>query len=236
MFNRSAVINRLRGSAVLYLMIATIVIYLLQNLSKLIFGADLLVYYGSKINTFILEGQFWRFLTPVFLHGSILHIGFNMYALFNIGPTLERRYGTDSFLVLYAVGAVFGNIFSFIFSPNASLGSSTAIFGLIAAQAVYIYKNRTILGNAANTMLRSVLMMIAVNLFLGLSPGIDNWGHLGGLFGGFLYAWFAGPSYEIAENVFGENVVIREKKRTAIVIAGLFLLAALLILLRFVLT
>ncbi len=158
-----------------------------------------------------------------------------MYALYSIGPSLERRYGTRSFLLLYFFGGLFGNIFSFLFSANISLGSSTAIFGLIAAQAVYIYKNRLLLGSAANALLRNVLMMIAINLVLGLSPGIDNWGHLGGLVGGFLFAWFAGPSYGISENIFGENVVVREVKRQSVVSAGLLLLAATLISLRFLL-
>jgi rhomboid protease GluP len=227
--------ERVRRSVTLYIIIVTVILYAFQNITRILFGTDLLLYFGAKINQFIFAGQFWRFITPVFLHGSLLHIGFNMYALYSIGPSLERRYGTRSFLLLYFFGGIFGNIFSFLFSANISLGSSTAIFGLIAAQAVYIYKNRVLLGSAANLLLRNVLMMIAINLVLGLSPGIDNWGHLGGLVGGFLFAWFAGPSYGISENVFGENVIVRENKREIVVIGGLVLLAILLVLIRFAL-
>jgi rhomboid protease GluP len=235
MYRTEPFIERVRRSATLYIIIITVILYAFQNASQIIFGNDLFLFFGAKINVFIFAGQFWRFFTPVLLHGSLLHIGFNMYALYSIGPSLERRYGIRSFLLLYFFGAIFGNIFSFLFSSNNSLGSSTAIFGLIAAQAVYIYKNRILLGSAANLMLRSVLMMIAINLVLGLSPGIDNWGHLGGLVGGFLFAWFAGPSYGISENVFGENVIVREDKREIVVIAGLVLLAILLVLVRFAL-
>lgn len=235
MYRSNALLDRVRKTATLYLIIVNIAFYFLQNVSQIFFGNDLLLYFGAKINAFILAGQLWRLITPVFLHGSLLHIGFNMYALYSIGPSLERRYGTRSFLLLYFFGGLFGNIFSFLFSANISLGSSTAIFGLIAAQAVYIYKNRLLLGSAANALLRNVLMMIAINLVLGLSPGIDNWGHLGGLVGGFLFAWFAGPSYGISENIFGENVVVREVKRQSVVSAGLLLLAATLISLRFLL-
>ncbi len=209
-----------------YLLIAiSIVFFTLQNIAEWLFGYDLLLFYGAKINQFILEGEIWRFLTPAFLHGSIVHLGFNMYAIYSIGPSLERKYGSTSFILLYAIGAVLGNVFSFLFSPNISLGASTAIFGLIAAQAVFIYKNRYLLGSAAKPLLTNVLFMIAVNLFLGLSPGIDNWGHMGGLVGGFLYAWFAGPSFGISENLFGENVIIRENKRIFLV-AILILLTA----------
>jgi len=203
----------------------SIIFFVLQNITEWLFGYDLLLIYGAKINQFILQGEIWRFLTPAFLHGSIVHLGFNMYAIYSIGPSLERKYGGTSFILLYVIGAIFGNVFSFLFSPNISLGASTAIFGLIAAQGVYIYKNRHLLGRAAKPLLTNVLFMIAVNLFLGLSPGIDNWAHMGGLAGGFLYAWFAGPSFGISENMFGENVIIRENKKIFLVTALILLLA-----------
>lgn len=209
-----------------YLLIAlSIIIFGLQNIADWLFGYDLLLLYGAKINQFILQGEFWRFLTPAFLHGSIIHLSFNMYAIYSIGPSLERKYGSTSFILLYIISAIFGNVISFLISPHVSLGSSTAIFGLIAAQGVYIYKNRNLLGSAAKPLLTNVLFMIAVNLFLGLSPGIDNWGHMGGLVGGFLYAWFAGPSFGISKNLFGENVIIRENKRVFLT-AALILMAA----------
>ncbi|MCD6577363.1 MAG: rhomboid family intramembrane serine protease [Anaerolineaceae bacterium] len=213
----------------------SIFFFILQNISKSVFGYDLLLLYGAKINQYILQGQIWRFLTPAFLHGSILHLGFNMYALYIIGPTLERKYGNISFVLLYFIGAIIGNVFSFLFSSNISLGSSTAIFGLIAAQGVYIYKNRHLLGPAAKPLLTNVIFVIAINLFLGLSPGIDNWGHLGGLTGGFLYAWFAGPSFGISENVFGRNVIFRENKKIFSVTALILILAIALVGLGYIL-
>ena len=210
-----------------YVLIALSIIFFgLQNITEWLFGYDLLFLYGAKINQSILQGEIWRFLTPVFLHGSILHLSFNMYALYSIGPSLERKYGGTSFILLYAISAVFGNVFSFLCSSYVSLGASTAIFGLIAAQGVYIYKNRYLLGSAAKPLLTNVLFLIAVNLFLGLSPGLDNWGHLGGLVGGFLYSWFAGPSFGISENLFGENVIIRENKKIFLVAALIFLAAS----------
>ena len=178
------------------LMAITIVIYLLQYASTaLLDGADLPAYLGMKVNEFILQGQVWRLITPVLLHGSILHIGFNMYALFSLGPSLESYYGHWRFLVLYLAGGFAGNVISFLLSSAPSLGSSTAIFGLLAAQGVFIYHNRRLFGNAAQRALWNILSIAGVNLLIGLSPGsnIDNWGHLGGLLGGALFAWFAGP-------------------------------------------
>lgn len=212
----------------------TVGFYLLQNLSKTLIGFDVLISLGAKINQFIFEGELWRLLTPVLLHGSILHLGFNMYALYSIGPVLERIYGGKSFIALYLIGALWGNTFSFLLTPNPSLGASTAIFGLIAAQGVYIYKNRLILGQSARPMLMNIGMLILVNLMLGLSPGIDNWGHLGGLFGGFVFAWFAGPSMEIQENFLGQNVLVRGEKKPVLVFAAAVLLAIAIVVLRIV--
>ncbi|MBQ6428070.1 MAG: rhomboid family intramembrane serine protease, partial [Oscillospiraceae bacterium] len=86
-----------------------------------------------------------------------------------------------------------GNVVSHIASPKTvSVGASTALFGLIAAQAMFLYKNRAILRNYKSA-LQNIGLVIVMNLLLGLSGGIDNWGHLGGLFGGLLLAWLIGP-------------------------------------------
>jgi len=79
----------------------TVIAYLLQLLAQFIFGYDLAVGLGAKANEAIRAGQLWRFFTPMLLHGSILHIGFNMYALNAFGAGLERRYGHGRFLLLY---------------------------------------------------------------------------------------------------------------------------------------
>src|SRR5258706_14469805 len=99
-----------------------------------------------KINQAIMAGQLWRLLTPMFLHDDtfILHIGFNMYALVIIGSDLERRFGDWRYLLLYALAGFAGNVFSFLLSPAPSLGASTAIFGLFAAQMVFLYRNCTL--------------------------------------------------------------------------------------------
>ncbi len=182
----------------------TILVYLLQLLSQQLLGAniDLPVIFGAKVNNLILQGQVWRLITPILLHGSIYHIGFNMYALFVLGPSLERAYGHWRYLTLYLLGGFAGNTLSFLFSPSTSVGASTAIFALVAAEVVFIYRNRKMFGARARGMLVNLGVIIVVNLALGLNPGIDNWGHLGGLLGGTIFAWIAGPLYQLG---FGAN-------------------------------
>ena len=185
------------------ILIVTVVMYGLQTLSTYLTGYDWPYLLGGKINEYILTGQVWRLITPVLLHGNVLHIAFNMYALFTIGPGLERFYGSKRYLLLYLLGGYAGNVLSFLLSPNPSLGASTAIFGLVAAEAVFIYRNRMLFGQRARSMLMNLGVVVVVNLVLGLQPGIDNWGHLGGLIGGLIFAWVAGPRYQVQQTLTG---------------------------------
>lgn len=175
----------------------TVVIYLLQVGSQALTGYDIPFLLGGKINELILRGELWRLITPVFLHGSWLHIGFNMYALYVMGKSLEEQFGHVRFLMLYLTSGFAGNVLSFVFSPNPSLGSSTAIFGILAAEGVFIYQNRKLLKDAKKMLLNTV-GIAAVNFIIGLSTAqIDNLGHLGGLLGGLVFTWIAGPVWEI---------------------------------------
>lgn len=183
----------------------TVVFYILQLASVWVFGyavpnagMDILEYYGARINEFILAGQIWRLLTPVLLHGSLPHIAFNMYALLSFGASLERFFGHGRFFMLYILGAFAGNVASFLFSPGYSVGASTAIFGLLGAEAVFLIQNRKVFPGQFRSAIGNIIFIAAINLFvIGSLPGIDNWGHVGGLIGGLMFTSFAGPLWEI---------------------------------------
>jgi len=188
------------------LVFTTVSIFVLQLATDYLILEGYLIFYGAKINQMIAQGQLWRLFTPMFLHGNILHmflhgnilhIAFNMYALSMLGPRLERYYGHWRFLLLYVLSAFGGNVISMMFTEAPSLGSSTAIFGLIGAQGVFYYHNRKIFGSTFRQALNGIIAIAAVNLFIGLSPGIDNWGHIGGLVAGTVYAWLGGPLLEV---------------------------------------
>ena len=101
---------------------------------------------------------------------------------------------------LYFLGAFSGNVFSFLLTGENgySVGASTAVFGLVAAEVIFFYQNRKLFGGQAKQAIGNAVFIIAINLFIGLTPGIDNWGHVGGLLGGAMFAWFAGPRWEVA--------------------------------------
>lgn len=182
----------------------TVIVYLLQLASVAIWGyavyqIDWLEVYGARFNTAIRVGELWRFITPVFLHGSPAHIFFNMYALLSIGTFMERQFGHVRFALLYFLGAFSGNVFSFLLTGENgySVGASTAVFGLIGAQVIFFYQNRELFGDQARQAIGNTVFIIAINLFIGLSPGIDNWGHIGGLLGGVIFTWFAGVRWMV---------------------------------------
>ena len=195
-------------------------IYLLQWATQSLLGIDYPAALGLKVNDLIIQGQFWRLVTPMFLHGSILHIALNMYALMIFGPGLERYYGHWRYLALYLVSGFAGNVASFLFSLAPSLGSSTAIFGLLGAEAVFLYRNRKLFGSSARNALINLITIAVINLVIGLSPGIDNWGHIGGLIGGVLFAWFGGPVLQVSGS-YPELETVDTRQTTSVILAGL---------------
>ncbi len=176
----------------------TVVFYLLQLATQALFQVDVPVAFFIKANDLIREGQLWRLLTPALVHGSLAHIGFNMYALFSFGTSLERYFGRGRFLTLYLLGAFAGNVMSFLLVDNNSLGASTAIFGLLGAEGVFLYQNRKLFAGQFRSAIGNIIFIAVINLFvIGSLPNIDNAGHVGGLFGGLMFAWFASPLWAI---------------------------------------
>jgi rhomboid protease GluP len=206
---------------VTYILIGICVgIFILQYAIGYLFNIDItnaLV----KDNAMIMHGQVWRLITPMFLHGSILHLAFNMYALFAMGPTIERFYGRGRYLPLFLISGFAGNVMSFIFTANPSLGSSTSIFGLLGAEGVLFYQNRDMFGKIAPRMLTNVIVIGAINLIYGMSPGsnIDNWGHIGGLIGGTLFAWFGGPLFR-QQGLYPPYTIGDVRSKQEVIIAG----------------
>jgi len=201
----------------------TVIVYLLQMASVAILNNDLPLMLGARINSAIRAGEIWRFITPVFLHLSPTHIFFNMYALLSIGSFIERQFGHNRFLLLYFLGAFSGNVFSFLLTGENALsaGASTALFGLVAAEGVFFYQNRKIFGDQARKALGNTAFIIIINLFIGLSLGFDNWGHLGGFLGGAMFAWFAGPRWQVAGISPDLHLADQRESREIILGAGL---------------
>lgn len=168
-----------------------VVIWLAMELAGGSTSSRTLVDFGAKVNSLIARGEYWRLLTSVFLHIGLLHLLFNMFALLSIGRLAESIYGHARFLAIYLVSGVSGALFSYLFSRSPSAGASGAIFGVAGALAVFYAANRPARPIAGQGQLGGILMLLAFNGIYGfLQPGVDNWGHAGGLISGVaLAAW-----------------------------------------------
>ncbi len=160
-----------------------------------------LVLLGANFRPLVEQGQVWRFFTSMFLHIGFQHILFNAYALFIFGAETERIFGRTRFLVIYVLSGLFGSLASFAFSgATISAGASGAIFGIVGMQVAYFYRYRDMLGTFGRSRLINVGIIVAINIFFGMSmPGIDNWAHLGGLISGTLIAFKFMPEYQLVD-------------------------------------
>lgn len=210
----------------------TVLVFLAQLATQSLLGYDLPAVFGMKANEWIGRGEYWRLITPMFLHGSFMHLGFNMYALYIFGPGLERHFGHFRFVVLYILAGFAGNVVSMILSPANSLGSSTAIFGLLGAEGVFMYRNRQLFGGMARRAITNIVTIALINLAIGLTPGIDNWGHLGGLVGGTLFTWLCGPVLSVTgiypNFSFTDQRETREIVTAGVIVGGLFIILAII--------
>lgn len=134
----------------------------------------------------IAGGQWYRLLTPMILHAGLLHIFFNCYVLYMLGPNVEQAFGTARFVLMYVVAGFVASSLSFAFPPDSpSLGASGAIFGIAGVLFVYLFKRRR--SSFVRGYLRQIAIFIGVNLLFGfLFPFVDNYAHIGGLIGGMI--------------------------------------------------
>ncbi len=159
--------------------------------------SHVLITYGAKENTLIAHGQYWRFVTPIFLHANLLHVGLNMLNFVVLGIYLERLVGHARFLLIYLVTGIISIIASFYFAPQEiSVGASGAIFGLVGAYSVFVLVHRQAFPRGGIPALLWLVVVIGVNLGLGLIvPNVDNYAHVGGLLSGCLLGWWFTPLY-----------------------------------------
>ena len=147
--------------------------------------SDQLTNLGLLYGPNVAAGQYWRILTSGFLHGNILHIGFNMYLLYMLGPQLEQGLGSMRFSLMY-FGSLFGGALAVMLFDFAqpTLGASGAVLGLASAMFV------TLWGRGVNPRQSPVFGLVILNLALPLLvPGISFWGHFGGVLAGAAMAY-----------------------------------------------
>ncbi len=170
------------------LLIAIAVGYVLQLVT-----GDQLTEWGANYGPAIRAGEYWRLVTSMFLHGGLLHLALNGFALFQLGSLLELLMGSPRMLLVYFVTGIAGSLASATFTQAPSVGASGAIFGLLGALIAFLLRRRGALTPQGKSILMQLVGWAAINVFLGISsnagpggPHIDNSAHFGGGAAGLL--------------------------------------------------
>jgi len=165
-----------------FLVAVNVIVYLWENVS----GMDAAELHGGLIPSYVLgAGQWWRIFTSAFLHADIMHIAFNMFALWQVGSFVETIYGTPRMAIIYTLAALGGGLAVVYFAPDVpTIGASGAIFGLFGALAVAGLR----LGKPGRQILQQSTGIIVINLIISFFPGsnISYQDHIGGLIVGTL--------------------------------------------------
>lgn len=163
-----------------------LVIYIMTLLPLL---GDKIFYLGMSINGLILEGEWWRIITAMFLHGGFMHILFNMFSLFLFGPELEKIAGKARFLAVYFLAGIGGGLAT-VLTQNmtyATVGASGALFGIFGAFGAILYRYR----HSMPQLRQVILPIIVISVILTfLQPNVNESSHIGGLATGFVIGMF----------------------------------------------
>lgn len=155
---------------------------------------EVIMQWGANYKPLTLNGGWWRLLTAGFLHFGIIHLAMNMFALVQIGQTIERFIGSWRFLIAYLIALISGNILSLAWNDiSISAGASGAVFGMFGV-FLALLTTKLIARSVRRTLLMSMISVIGFNLIFGLQAGIDNAGHIGGLIGGMLAGYAMVPA------------------------------------------
>ena len=183
-----------------------LVVFLMMTYAGGSTNADVLLDFGASFSPYFLRGDYWRLVMPMFLHVGWMHLLGNSYALFILGPILERVYGWGRFTLLYVAAGMGSSALSMSVSRDVAAGASGAIFGIAGAMLVAGFLHRDAIpprwGRAFG---KGVIPFIVIILILGFTErGIDKWGHVGGLLSGMLLAVFIPPPSHEPSLGFGE--------------------------------
>lgn len=153
-------------------------------------SAPTLVEFGAKTNFQIADGKIWYLVTPIFLHGSLLHLFFNSMAIYFFAPYVEMYFGLKKFILISLVSGIIATLGSFIFSNSISLGASGVVYGYLAFHIYLFLRNREVYMMSFG---RDVFVLIGINVIYSLVAGnIDLAGHLFGFFGGLAMYFLLG--------------------------------------------
>ncbi|CAL0299124.1 unnamed protein product [Lupinus luteus] len=154
--------------------------------------------YGAKINDLIMVGEWWRLVTPMFLHAGIYHMALSCWSLLTFGPQVCRGYGSFTFFLIYILGGVSGNLTSFLHTPDPTVGGTGPVFAIIGAWLMYQIQNKDVTANdASENLFGKAIIVTALGFILSNLGPIDDWTHFGAAFTGMAYGYLTSPTLQL---------------------------------------
>jgi rhomboid protease GluP len=254
-------IPSVRPTVTYALLVVNILVFIIRAFSISI-DEQLFLWGANHQPDVLLNGQFYRLFTSMFLHASIygpfgnfvlensLHLIFNCYVLYQVGTQVERLFGHLRYALIYMLGGLAGSIASVVLGDpiSYSVGASGAVFAVLGAQLIYLYQHRKLLGARGRAQMQSVITFMIINFAfgaltsIGRSPiRVDNWAHIGGALGGMILAWFIAPLFIVRSHperpnaLLGEDINPLKNKYWAVSLFGAALLVVLIVA-RYILT
>ncbi|HZT05776.1 MAG TPA: rhomboid family intramembrane serine protease [Chloroflexota bacterium] len=178
-------------------------------------NARVLLRFGVKVNALVAEGQYWRLFTAMFLHIGLTHLVFNMIGVLSYGRITEMIFGHARFAAIYVVGGLAGSMFSYLFGRYPSAGASGAIVGVAGALAMFYALHRRAFPVAQGQLVGLVVVLFGIIGYGLVQPGIDNWGHLGGLVGGLVMGAALAPRLVVVTGPEGAPTRIERRPSPA---------------------
>lgn len=161
--------------------------------------------YGAKVNDLILIGEWWRLVTPMFLHWGIHHIALSCWMLFTFGPQVCRTYGSFTFILLYVLGGLSGNLTSFFHIADPTVGGTGPDFAILGAWFIFQLLNQDALSkDNSESMIQKAIIATALSCILSNFGPIDDWTHLGAAFTGIAYGYLTCPVLQM-KNASSKN-------------------------------
>lgn len=175
--------------------LANLAIFFLQRQTGPV-SVGTLIAFGAKAGPLLHDlGEYWRLLTANFVHVGAFHIGFNLFVIFHFGAAVENAYRSLDYLLILLASALGTTLASYAVTDALTMGASGVAYGLLGSAVVFGLKYRRFLPRRYRAVLgAAALPTVGIFLYMGFtSEGIDNWGHLGGLFAGSLTTFFLQP-------------------------------------------
>jgi rhomboid protease GluP len=172
------------------IIVVNLIIFILMSMSGGSTNPITLYSFGALVKEAIVQGEYWRLVSAIFLHIGVSHLLFNSFSTFLFAPPLERFLGKWKFIIFYVITGTLGNAISLLFmgSQTISAGASTSIYAIFGAFLFMALKRKDLLDHHSSQTIKMILVIGII--YSILIPQINLSAHMGGLIAGFFMAGF----------------------------------------------